>query len=337
MELNQAQESGTVEGAAAPERPPVSPLVGTVADVAAQVSYSHWGAVPWALASKSILAKAALPREPGGPVRGWVAGTDWRDKKTEIALYAVAESVPTNATANQLAAARRRSTAVRVCDDCGARTQQPLSLSSDGAHRCVMCQRIARIRRLQAELRAERGALALWAQQLLAAPLTAVVWVEVLEAPLTAAGNRRPPLAARVHAVDGAGRRLLDVLVKLAGPRTQGAPAAAVPAEQGAQALQGALAGRTVVCWQPDALAPVTERLAALGHPVRVASRSTVVSVAGQTAHWRGELDPANGQLLQSWAPGSADRLWLQLADIANDVDAIERTGSGMEVGHGDA
>jgi len=54
-----------------------------------------------------------------------------------------------------------------------------------------------------------------------------VVWVSVVEAEPTGAGRRRPPLAARVQAVDGTGNRLLDTLVKLAGPRTQGAPAIA--------------------------------------------------------------------------------------------------------------
>ncbi|MEZ0094962.1 hypothetical protein [Streptacidiphilus sp. EB129] len=332
MELNEAQESGTDAGAGAQERPPVSPLVGTVADVAAQVSYPHWGAVPWTLTAKSSLAKADLPREPGGPVRGWVAGTDWRDKKTEIALYAVAESVPTKATANQLAAARRRSTAVRVCDDCGAHTQQPLTQSGDGAHRCVMCRRIARIRRLQAGLRAGRGALAEWAQQLLADPLTAVVWVSVVEAEPGGSG-RRPPLAARVHVVDAAGARLLDVLVKLAGPRTKGAPVEAVPAEQGAAALQRALAGRRLAGWDGEALTPVLERLEALGHRVRLDAigpktweqshygrRSPLMAAAaGRVAAWRGELDPGTGKLRAAWEPGTADRLWLLLGDVAQE------------------
>jgi len=124
------------------------------------VSYPHWGAVPWTLASKGTLAKADSPREPGGPVRGWVTGTGWRGKDIDIALYSVADSVPTKASAKQLLAARQRSNAVRVCDDCGARTQQPLAEADDGMHRCLMCRRIARIRDYQAELRSERGELA---------------------------------------------------------------------------------------------------------------------------------------------------------------------------------
>ncbi|QLH19277.1 hypothetical protein [Streptomyces sp. Rer75] len=72
--------------------------------------------MPWALASKSQLGRADLPREPGGPVRGWVTGRDFRGREMDIELYAVAESVPTKASGGQLAAADRRRTAtVRAC------------------------------------------------------------------------------------------------------------------------------------------------------------------------------------------------------------------------------
>jgi len=329
MELNQAQDS-TTAGQPTKDTPPASPVVGTMTDVAAQVSYPHWRAVPWTLASKAALAKADLPREPGSPVRAWVTGTGWNDKDIDIALYSVADSVPTNASAKQLLAARRRSTAVRVCDDCGARTQQPLTESSEGTHRCLMCRRIARIRDFQAELRAERSELAQWAQQLLADPLLAVVWVGVVEAEPTAAGRRRPPLAARVQAVDGTGARLLDILVKLTGPRTKGAPTEAVPAEQGATALQQALAGRRMVGWDNEALVPVLERLDTLGCRVHLDGIGPktweqahygrryppVAATADRVARWRGDLDPATGKLLTPWAPGTADRLWLLLTDI---------------------
>lgn len=88
--------------------------------------------------------------------------------------------------------------------DCGANCQQPLTPSGDdGVHRCLVCRRIARQRAFQAELRDGRATLAQWARQLLAEPGLAVGWVDVLEAPLTPAGDRRPPLAAHVHAVNG--------------------------------------------------------------------------------------------------------------------------------------
>ncbi|MFI9588289.1 hypothetical protein ACIHCQ_42395 [Streptomyces sp. NPDC052236] len=297
------------------------------------VSYGWWGEVPWTLASKSQLARADLPREPGGPVRGWVAGRDFRGREMDIELYSVAESVPTKATGGQLAAADRRRTAtVRVCSDCGANCQQPLA-ERRGRYLCAMCAKLARIVDFQIELRERRVELAEWAGALLADPALAVVWVDVIEAERTASGRQRPPLAARVQAVDGNGRRLVDVLVRLAGPRTKGAPAEAVPAEEGAKALQAALEGRRRITWTSGALAVVTDRLAALGHPVRLGPavptgpaeaepwpqhrRNWPGQVSDRLAQWRGELNPATGQLREPWPPATADRLLLCLQRMA--------------------
>ncbi|MGD9485433.1 hypothetical protein WDH52_19660 [Streptomyces sp. TRM70308] len=202
------------------------------------VEYAHWGEVPWSLATRSQLAKGDLPRDPGGPVRGFVSDYDWRGKKADIELYAVAESVPTKASAGQLASAERRRTAtVRVCAGRGANSQRPLPEHTEGRHLCPMCAKFARTLEFQARLRERRVELAHRARQLLADEQLAV---DVLEAPRTAAGRRRPPLAARVQAVDHTGRRLVDVLVRLAGPRTPGAPDNAA---DGGQAIQKALAG----------------------------------------------------------------------------------------------
>ncbi|WP_069874448.1 hypothetical protein [Streptomyces malaysiensis] len=304
-------------------------------------SYRWWGEVPWALVSKSQLGRADLPREPGGPVRGWVTGRDFRGREMDIELYAVAESVPTKASGGQLAAAdRRRTTTVRVCSDCGANCQQPLA-ERRGRYLCAMCAKLARIVDFQIELRERRAELAAWAQEVLADPALAVVWVEVMEAEPTPSGRRRPPLAARVQAVDGHGRLLVDALVRLAGPRTKGAPAEAVPPEEGAEALQGALEGRRRITWTADALKAVTDRLTALGHPVRLGPagphgpvetgvwsphrRAWPGQVCDRLAQWRGELDPATGELRAPWLPGTADRLLLCLQRIASTVG----TGAG--------
>lgn len=287
--------------------------------------YAHWGAVPWSLATRGQLTKGDLPREPGGPVRARVAGYDWRGKEDSIALYAVSESVPTKASASQLAAAQRRRTAtVRVCGDCGANSQRPVTEHGEGRHLCPMCAKVARVRDFQARLGERRAELAAWAQQLLADEELAVVWVSLHEAEPTPSGRRRPPLAARVQAVDHTGRRLVDALVRLAGPRTKGAPEEAVPAAEGAQSLRKALVGRRVLCWTSSALEPVTERLMALGHPVTLTMADTWESgsrwdshVAARVAQWRGELDPTTGQLLTAWEPGTADRLHLLLQRMA--------------------
>lgn len=306
--------------------------------VKSPVSYRWWGEVPWALASKSQLGQADLPREPGGPVRGWVSGRDFRGREMDIELYAVAESVPTKASGGQLAAAdRRRSATVRVCSDCGANCQQPLA-ERRGRYLCAMCAKLARIVDFQIELRERRAELAAWAQEVLADPALAVVWVEVMEAEPTPSGRRRPPLAARVHAVDCDGRLLVDVLVRLAGPRTKGAPADAIPPEAGARALQAALKGRRRITWTADALTAVTDRLAALGHPGRLGPaeptgpaetgvwsprrRAWPGQVRDRLAQWRGELDLATGELRAPWQPGTADRLLLCLQRIAATADA---------------
>lgn len=293
--------------------------------------YTRWNQVPWDWASKTQMATADFPREPDGPVRGYVAGRDFRNRETEIPLYAVAESRPTRASGGQLASADARRTAtVRMCTDCGANCQLPLQ-ERQGRHLCPMCWRIATVVDFQIELRERRAENAAWARELLAGAL-AVVWVEVLDAEPTPAGRKRAPLAARVQAVDGKGRRILDVLIRLAGPRTQGAPAEALSPDEGAERMVSALAGRRRVVWGP--LTAVRERLAALGHPVGLEAQPpepTVVwshhrrnwsgSVADRVAQWRGELDPATGELRTPWPPGTADRLWLCLTRMANAAD----------------
>ncbi|MFB8247315.1 hypothetical protein ACFC5X_20010 [Streptomyces sp. NPDC055952] len=297
------------------------------------VWYPRWNKVPWSLASKTQLSRADLPREPVGPVRGYVAGRDFRDKETEIALYAVKDSRPTKATGGQLAAAEaRRSATVRVCTDCGANCQLPLS-ERRGRYLCPMCWRIATVVDYQIELRERRAENAAWARGLLEGGPLAVVWVEVMEAEPTPAGRKRPPLAARVHIVDENGKKLLNVLVRLAGPRTKGAPADALLPEDGRRQLERAFKGRRRAVWGP--LGDVIARLGELGHPVQLGpapSQSPITwhsyrrswdnSVAGRYAQWRGELDPATGELRTPWSPGTADRLWLCLRRMADTVDA---------------
>ncbi|GAA3225071.1 hypothetical protein [Nonomuraea helvata] len=294
------------------------------------VYYQRWSEVPWNLASKTQLAGADLPREVGGPVAGYVAGQDWRGKDMDIPLYGVADCPPTRATAGQLAAAERRATATqRVCADCGAQCQQGLAVRGQRP-RCVACNHIALLVAEQIKLRERRAVLTTWARGILDDDATAVVWVHLHEAPPTPAGRARPPLAARVQAVDRTGARLLDVLVRLAGPRTSGAPADAVPAAAGAEALRAVLDGRRLIGWDDRPLAPVTDRLAALGSPVRLSAPEEERrhgdgwpgTVRDRVAQWRGELDPATRRLREPWPPGTADRLWLLLRRMADTPDA---------------
>ncbi|MGW4803101.1 hypothetical protein [Kitasatospora sp. NPDC004272] len=243
-----------------------------------------------------------------------------------MALYAVAESVPTKATGGQLAsAAARRTAVVRCCEECGAISQHPLT-ERDGQPLCLMCHRVARVRERQEELARAREGHARWAAGLLADEASALVWVTVVEAPLTESGRRRPPLAARVHAVDGRGRRLVDVLVRLAGPRAAGVPEGAMEPAEGAEKVQKALSGRRRVVWDREAWRGVLERLEKLGCPVELATPgagrtgpATVFrgDLPSRVREWRGDLDPATMELRPSWSPGSADRLWFLLTQMA--------------------
>jgi hypothetical protein len=81
----------------------------------------------------------------------------------------------------------------------------------------------------------------------------------------------------------------------------------------------------------------VTERLAALGHPVRLGPaeagpwhqhrRNWAGQVFDRVAQWRGELDPANGELRAPWQPGTADRLWLCLQKMTDTATDAGRPG----------
>ena len=72
------------------------------------VTYDGWLQVPRTLATSTQLARDDLPRAPAGPVRGYVEALGFHNKKARHPLYLVAESVPTAASAAQLAAAATR-------------------------------------------------------------------------------------------------------------------------------------------------------------------------------------------------------------------------------------
>ncbi|MPY57155.1 hypothetical protein [Streptomyces spongiae] len=295
--------------------------------------YDRWSDVPAGLVTQTRLADADPPRRPGGPVRAYVRDANWRGKKQTFALYAVAESVPTAASGRQLAAAAQRRAVVRACEGCGAPCQLPLP-EFEGRRLCGACRHRARLAEMQELLAVRRAELGRWARDLLAGPL-AVVWVELTAAEPTRSGRARPPLAGRVQVVDETGRGLETVLVRLAGPRTQGAPADAVPYGEGAGRIARALQGRRRLVWGP--LGTVTERLAALGHPTDLDRALAVPAghgpvwpgdVASRYAQWRGELDPATARLRTPWPPGSADRLWYVLTQMAMSREFVNSEGT---------
>ncbi|RNG37996.1 hypothetical protein [Streptomyces botrytidirepellens] len=87
--------------------------------------------------------------------------------------------------------------------------------------------------------------------------------------------------------------------------------------------------------WGP--LRAVTGRLETLGHPTDLDPILAVPCAHGPVwpndpaswyAQWRGELDPATGQLRSAWPPGSADRLWYVLRQMT-DTDTPADTHDG--------
>ncbi|WP_399135914.1 hypothetical protein Q3A86_00025 [Streptomyces sp. NBUA17] len=289
------------------------------------VFYAGWEQVPWFMASRTQLRTADLPREPVGPAGAQVHAYH-RGRRAVVALYRVESSRPTAASARQLeAAADRRTRETRVCGGCGARCDRPL-VARDGQALCPMCWRMRDVAALQASLSERREQLAVWVQGLLNDQRLAVVWVEAVEGGRTASGRARPLAAARVTAVDAAGKGLADVVVRCAGVRGSGVPEGACAPSKEVAVLRRALGGRRVLAWTEAQVLTLTGRLETLGCPLRlsvVSSRPGAdwdgwqTSVRDRVAQWRGQLDPASGLLLPAWEPGRADRLRLVLARMA--------------------
>lgn len=181
---------------------------------------------------------------------------------------------------------------------------------------------------------------------LLAGLPVAVVQVDLHEPPMTDAGRRRPVTAGRVRACELDGRRLLDVTVRLVGPRSQWLPAGALDPAEVLPRLRRALADRRLVAWShadlaglrqvdPDGGYP-SEREEMAWSPVmdryvetdvdsnltanRAAARSVVIGPLAE--QWRGQLDPRTRRLVPCFAPGTPDRLALMLSRMAASVDA---------------
>lgn len=290
-----------------------------------RADYEDWAQVPWFLMSKSQLASGDLPRVPGGPADARVRSYR-RGRRGSVGLYRVESSRPTASSAGQLeASARRRRLMAHVCEQCGACCDRSLAVR-EGERLCPMCWRMREVARLQALLQERRGELRRWARGVLGDPLLAVVWVEVVSGGRTASGRVRPAAAAVVSAVDGGGRRLVEMVVRLAGVGGPGVPAGACSAAEGVAVLERALGGRRLLAWTEAQVAVLTDRLERLGHPLRVEVISSrpgagwdgwQTSVRDRVAQWRGQLDPATGVLLPAWEPGRADRLRLLLARMA--------------------
>ncbi|MBT2508536.1 hypothetical protein J7I98_22125 [Streptomyces sp. ISL-98] len=208
------------------------------------VTYEGWRHVPpRILATRTQLARCDLPRSPEGPPSAYVNALNYRGKSERTELYALAYSRPTSSSARQLAAAAARRTEPRQCPECGAHCQQPLT-EYDSRPLCPMCRHIAQARAFQLRLREQRSALAAWARELLSQRDLAVVWADVQQAPRTASGRARPPLSVHLTAVSHQRNPLLDVRIRLTGPRAAQVPAGALSPADGTECI---LAGQRAV------------------------------------------------------------------------------------------
>jgi hypothetical protein len=301
-------------------------------------TYAGWWQVPGHLLPATALAELEYPRTPDDrPPTAWVDTHDWSGRKTSIPLYDARACPPTKATARQLAAAATRSGRQRTCADCGAGCQRPLTVdANDRRPLCPACRHIARLRHRQAQLAAHRPLIAERARELLAWPGAVIVQVDLHVPPPTPAGRRRPPTAARVRAVNLDGARLVDVLVRLVGPRAQRVPAGAVPPQQAAPQIHQALVGARLIVWSvldlerlraaaPHPDLPRLPWLAEVSEPqphLPIPEHARAVAVEPLATRWRGQVDPHTRTLVECLAPGAPDRLLLMLQRIAHTPPA---------------
>jgi hypothetical protein len=214
-------------------------------------TYAGWWQVPAHLLPATALGELEYPRTPDGrQPAAWVDTRDRRGRKASIALYDAHACPPTKATARQLEAAAASAGRQRVCADCHARCQRPLTVDpGDRRPLCPACRQVARLRARQAQLAKARPHLAARAAELLGWTDAAVVPVDLHTPPPTPAGRKRPPSAARVRAVDPHGRRLVDVLVRLVGPCAHHIPQGAIPTGEAAPPVHRAQLGRRLLMW----------------------------------------------------------------------------------------
>jgi hypothetical protein len=298
-------------------------------------TYQGWWQVPPHLLPATALGELEYPRTPDGqdPV-AWVEDRDWSDRKTSIPLYDARTSPPSKATARQLDAAAARSGRQRTCADCDARCQRPLTVDPDDRRPlCPACRHVARLRRRQAQLTATRPRIAERARELLGWTGAVVVQVDLDVPPPTPAGRRRAATAARIRAVGLDGARVVDVLVRLVGPRAHHVPADPVPAHQAVPKIHQAVLGAPLIMWSlldlerlrlaaPHPGLPRVPWLPEVGDTPQphmpLPEHARAVAVEPMATRWRGQVDPHTRTLIASLAPGAPDRLLLMLHRIAS-------------------
>ncbi|MFF4355098.1 hypothetical protein [Streptomyces sp. NPDC001530] len=245
-------------------------------------------------------------------------GRDGAGRRDTFDLYLISESVPTSASTAQLAAAAaRRTTGTRVCEQCGSRPELPCT-QVESWLLCQACAHIERLRAAQRQAGEARAHVQRRAARLLDDGDLAVVHVTYTDRGITEAGKRRTPSAAHVTALGADGTVLVDVELRIVSPRSKGIPDGAVDPDQAAEAIRRVLADKTVLVWASDVLKDLIQGLVGLGiswpfpsgYDRRHELRQMVMT-------WRGDLNPKTGTVRMPIPPGRADRMLYQLQQIA--------------------
>jgi hypothetical protein len=282
--------------------------------------FAGWWEVPDGLMTATELGRLEFPREPTASHHASVtAASSWRYSVEEHFLYVAQRCPPTAATGANLAAAAARSSRPRSCADCGAYPQRPLPVDVGGRPLCPVCLSVALLRREQAEAREKQAHTAAWIAELLAWPDARVFQVDLTDAPRAESGRARPPIAARVRACDvRSGKRVLDVLCSLVGPKSALRDPDAVPAADARPVIHKALLGRPLIYWADDELKRLRRAAPDPGWPAfgRYGPAPRGYAVHSDSMVWRAQLNQRR-QLVPSLAPGSPDRLLLHLQRIA--------------------
>lgn len=292
------------------------------------IRFASWPDVPHTYMTKSQLAALDLPRRPGPDVRARVEGKDFRDKDMVIDLYDVTESLPSNTSISRLVASRARGgTGLRRCTECGARPDLPCTPYEGDDVLCGACLHIRWIQRSQRDAAVYRQVAAQKAVELLADDQLAIVHVDLTERGKTDGGVRRKPSAAHLVALDNAGSKLIDILVRLVGPRSAGIPSGAVAPEDVVDQVREVFSDRQLLTWGAGQLTDLAAALYKPGQPqspvfpTGFRHRHDLQSL---TLHWRGDINPRTRTARPAVAPGRADRMHYLLCQIAADATPTE-------------
>jgi hypothetical protein len=313
-------------------------------------TYTGWRQVPAHLLTATALRQLEFPRTSNGRTPdAYVKANDWDGHPDTFELFDLRACPPTTSTAAQLDAAQRRAVTSRTCQDCGARAQATLPTLGKGpvpARLCGTCRHIALLRGEQDRFGRYRGRVAADVAAVLTGPPAVVLQLDLHEPPRTDGGNRRPATAARIQVAQLDGGKLLDITVRLVGPRAKWVPAHAIDKADGLAQLHKVISEKRLVLWSVDELVALHKIDPDGGHPgymdtetwaeprddlsdrdghwlTNARAEAPVVTVETVATQWRCEIDPHTRRLVPCVPPGTPDRLALLLRRISQDAPEL--------------